>query len=191
MLALSELTLPAGRTPHDFLRTSEQGERGEVDRFQSVRPDVTVIDGERRELLVEFDDRLPQGAQAAKLERYDHFLTGWSTQLRRYGSGPPPLVVFVCRDRPRARQCARAADAVLAAARAYPGEYPASWQYPARESVLFVAERDVHEGLLGGWRPPALPPQVRADSGDPSAREPLLRAGEIGFGCAGDGGEAP
>jgi hypothetical protein len=179
MLALSELALPGGRTAHDFLSTIEEGKRVEVERFQSVRPDVTLIDRDRRELLVELDDRLAQGPRAAKLERYDHFLTGWSTQLRRYRSIPAPLVVFVCRDRPRARECARAADRVLTAARAYPGEYPASWDYQARERVLFVAERDVYQGLLCGWRPPALPPDVRAAAGDPNAREPLLRSGEI------------
>ena len=26
------------------------------------------------------------------------------------------------------------------------GEYPTEWPYPARESMFFVAERDVHEG---------------------------------------------
>jgi hypothetical protein len=181
MLALSELALPGGRTPHDFLRTVEEGRRVEVESFQSVRPDVTLVGGDHRELLVELDDRLPIGVRAAKLERYDHFLAGWSAQLRRYASIPAPLVVFVCRDRPRARECARAADRVLTAARAYPGEYPASWEYPARDRVLFVAERDVYQGLLGGWRPPALPPHVRAAAGDPGAREPLLRSGEIAF----------
>jgi len=181
MLALSELVLPGGRTAHDFLRTIDEDRRVDAERFQSVRPDITMIDGDRRELLVELDDRLAQGPRAAKLERYDHFLTGWSTQLRRYRSSPTPLVVFVCRDRPRARECARAADRILTAARAYPGEYPASWDYRARERVLFVAERDIYQGLLCGWRPPALPPDVRAGGGDPSAREPLLRSGEIKF----------
>lgn len=181
MLALSELTLPGGRTAHDFLHTAEDGTRLEVERFQSIRPDATLIDRERRELLVELDDRLPQGARAAKLERYEHFLTGWSTQLRRYSSTSTPTVVFVCRDRPRARECARAADRVLAAARAYPGEYPTAWDYQARERILFVAERDAYQGLLAGWRAPALPPGVRAADGDPAAREPLLRSAEIAF----------
>lgn len=181
MLALSELTLPGGRTAHDFLRTAEDGKRMEVEHFQSIRPDATLIDGERRELLIELDDRLPQGQRAAKLERYEHFLTGWSTQLRRYASISTPPVVFVCRDRSRARECARAADRVLTAARAYPGEYPAAWDYQARERILFVAERDAYQGLLCGWRAPELPPDVRVGAGDPRAREPLLRSGEISF----------
>ena len=181
MLALCELALPGGRTAHDFLRTGEDGTRVEVGRFQSIRPDATLIDGKRRELLIELDDRLPQDRRASKLERYEHFLTGWSTQLRRYSSDATPLVVFVCRDRPRARECARAADRVLTAARAYPGEYPAAWDYRARERVLFAAERDAYQGVLCGWAPPALPPDVRAGVGDPGAREPLLRSGEIAF----------
>jgi hypothetical protein len=181
MIELRELALPGGRTPHDFLRTSADGRRSEVERFQSVRPDMTALDGERRELLVELDDRLPQGAAAAKLERYDHFLSGWASQLRRYESIPLPLVVFVCRDRARARECARGADRVLTAARAYPGEYPAGWEYPGRQRILFAAESDVYAGQLCAWRPAALPPQVRAEGGDPSARAPLIQAGEIGF----------
>ncbi|HEU0251234.1 MAG TPA: replication-relaxation family protein [Solirubrobacteraceae bacterium] len=181
MLTLRELTLPGGRTAHDFLRTGEDGTRVEVERFQSIRPDATLIDGKRRELLIELDDRLPQGRRAAKLERYEHFLTGWSTQLRRYSSQATPLVVFVCRDRPRARECARAADRVLTAARAYPGEYPSAWDYRARERLLFVAERDAYQGVLCGWAPAALPPDVRASVGDLGARESLLRSGEIAF----------
>jgi protein involved in plasmid replication-relaxation len=186
MLALGELALPGGRTPHDFLRTDADGRRVEVERFQSVRPDVTIAAGERGErasrgeLLVELDDRLPQGARAAKLERYDHFLTGWSTQLRRYRDGALPQVLFVCRDRARARACARAADQVLTAARAYAGEYPSSWEYTARERIAFAAEPDVYAGVLCAWRTPTLPPDVRAAAGDPAAREPLLREVEIG-----------
>jgi hypothetical protein len=184
MLSPSELALPGGRTPHDFLRTLGDGRRVAVESFQSVRPDVTATDRDGRELLVELDDRLPQGARAPKLERYDHFLAGWSTALRRYASKPLPLVVFVCRDRPRARACARAADAVLTAARAYPGEYPASWEYPGREAIVFAAERDVHQGLLCAWRPPSLPPQVRADVDGSSGREPLLSETAISLGAA-------
>jgi hypothetical protein len=81
--------------------------------------------------------------------------------------------VFVCRDRARARECARRADTVLRACRAYAGEYPLDWEYPAREQVLFVAERDVHEGLLRAYGVPRLPPHVRvtAAHGDPRAGE--------------------
>lgn len=178
MLALSELRLAGGRTAHDFLRSASEHERIEVDRFQSVRPDVTVADGRGGELLVELDDRLPRGSRATKIERYDHFLTGWAPMLKRYAA-QLPLVVFVCRDRGRARECARAADGVLVAARAYAGEYPTSWQYPGRERILFAAERDVYTGSLSAWRVPALPPAVRAEQSGTGDREPLLRTIEI------------
>ncbi len=100
----------------------------------------------------------------------------------RYGRrlGVPPMVVFVCRDRARARECARRADAVLTACRAYAGEYPVDWEYPGREGIMFVAERDAHEGLLRGYGVPRLPPDVRcgAAHGDPRARESVAEPRE-------------
>ena len=113
-----------------------------------------------------------QPAWTAKLERYDHFLAGWSAHIPRYATGTGALVVFLCRDRPRAREAARRADHVLCACRAYAGEYPHNWEYLGR-SVLFACERDVHEGCLLGWSAPALPPDVRASlsGGEPSAAE--------------------
>jgi hypothetical protein len=123
--------------------------------------------------MVELDDRLPSGAGARKLERYDHFLTGWSAHLPRYGERHMAalLLVFVCRDRARARRCALLADAALRACRAYAGEHPADWDYTGRRSTLFVAERDVHDGVLVGYGTPELPPTVRAGpaDGDPAA----------------------
>jgi hypothetical protein len=183
MLALGDLCLPGGRTPHDFLRTVDKDHRVEVERFQSVRPDSSLRRKGQRELLIEFDDRLPEGAGAAKLERYDHFLAGWSSHIPRYSppKGDPPLVVFVCRDRSRARECARRADRVLTACRAYAGEYPHDWEYPGREGIMFAAERDVHEGQLYTWCVPRLPPEVRVmtTGGDPYARDPCVEKGEI------------
>jgi hypothetical protein len=125
------------------------------------------------DVIVELDDRVPRAGRSGKLERYDHFLAGWSVHTRRYGRRREavPLVVFVCRDRPRARDCARAADSMLRACRAYAGEYPVDWQYPGREQIVFAAERDMHEGLLHAYGVPRLPPQVRviAAQGDPGA----------------------
>jgi hypothetical protein len=183
MLTLSDLCLPGGRTPHDFMRTLENGSRIEVERFQSIRPDATLLRKKGPELLVEFDDRLPEGVAAAKLERYDHFLAGWSTNLGHYARAGSelPIVVFVCRDGSRARECARRADKVLSACRAYAGEYPRDWEYPGRGCLVFAAERDAHEGLLQGWRVPALPPEVRIATvgGDPRRREPLIEPCDI------------
>ena len=163
------LRLPGGRVPHDFLcgrGRSEQERlerRPEVEQFETVRPDALVrVAG--ADVLIELDDRVPSGANAAKLERYDHFLTGWSLHTRRYGERGEafPEVVFVCRDRARARECARAADHVLCAARAYAGEYPFDWDYSGRRHTSFVAERDMHEGRPLAYGVPDLPPHVRA-----------------------------
>jgi hypothetical protein len=205
-LGPSELRLPGGRTSHEFLATNEAGRRCEVERFETVRPHAIIVvprsalGGESRagemsaqtlvqapapavDVLVELDDRLPIDRGAAKLERYDHLLTGWSVCTKRYGrrSAATPKVVFVCRDRARARECARRADRVLTASRAYAGEYPADWEYPGRARVLFAAERDIHEGLLLAYAVPRLPPEVRVAvaHGDPHAREPQTRAVSI------------
>ncbi|MGA8365505.1 MAG: replication-relaxation family protein [Solirubrobacteraceae bacterium] len=200
-----DLSLPGGRAPHEFLCTDATGVRVPVERFETVRPDATIElpghtehigsgasmrrpEGETTrggaiDLLVELDDRLPTGRAAGKLERYDHLLAGWSVHTKRYGRrrGVRPLVVFVCRDRARARECTRRADAVLTACRAYAGEYPADWEYPGREGVIFVAERDVYEGRLRGYRVPRLPPEVRVSiaHGDPRARESAAQPGEL------------
>ncbi|MFI5037662.1 MAG: replication-relaxation family protein, partial [Solirubrobacterales bacterium] len=135
------------------------------------------------DVIVELDDRLPSGRSAAKIERYDHFLAGWSAHTVRYGRrlDAMPVVVFVCRDRGRARQCATRADVALSACRAYAGEYPFNWEYPGRERILFASERDVHEGLLCAYGVPRLPSQVRvtASRGDPRAGEALVERREI------------
>jgi hypothetical protein len=205
-LGPDDLTLPGGRVPHEFLRTEPTGRRVRIERFETVRPDVTIElpggVGERpdakleisagalavapsgtSDLLVELDDRLPTPRTAGKLERYDHLVSGWSAHTARYGRrlGVPPVVVFVCRDRARARECARRADAILTACRAYAGEYPADWEYPGRDGILFVAERDVHEGRLHGYGVPRLPPQVRVSvaHGDPRAHAPVAQPREL------------
>jgi hypothetical protein len=172
-LGPADLRLPGGRVAHDFLCV--EGERGEreVERFDAVRPDALI---ELREsavdLMIERDDRLATSRGAAKLLRYDHFLTGWSLHTRRYREREAtPFALFLCRGRDRARECARAADVVLRAARAYAGEYPFDWHYSGRERILFVAERDVHEGVLAAYGVPRLPPGVRIAGahGDPGA----------------------
>jgi hypothetical protein len=180
-IAPRDLRLPGGRTPHDFLRTDRSGQRVEVERFETIRPDAIVAVGAvekdlpATDVIVELDDRLAVAGAAGKLERYDHFLAGWSLAIPRYGrrAEAVPLVVFVCRDRARARDCARAADLILGACRAYAGEYPLDWEYPGRERILFVAERDIHDGLLCAQGVPRVPPEVRVSAahGDPRARE--------------------
>jgi DNA-binding transcriptional ArsR family regulator len=176
-LTPAQLCLPDGRVPHDFLRYDGADRLVEVDRFETVRPDAVVeLARTPLDVMVEFDDRPPSGAAVGKLQRYDHFLTGWSAHVRRYGerARAVPLVVFVCRDRSRARRCAELADAALVACRAYAGEYPSKWEYIGRSRTLFVAERDLHEGLVLAYGVPSLPPAVRmaARGGDPAASEP-------------------
>jgi hypothetical protein len=176
-LAPAQLRLPDGRVPHDFLRYDGADRLVEVERFETVRPDAVVeLAHAPLDVMVELDDRLPSGAAAAKLQRYDHFLTGWSAHVGRYGerAKAAPLVVFVCRDRSRARRCAELADAALVACRAYAGEYPSNWEYVGRSRTLFAAERDLHEGSVRAYGVPSLPPGVRmtARGGDPAACEP-------------------
>ncbi len=107
-------------------------------------------------------------------------LSGWGAQTRRYGRelGRLPLVVFLCRDMARARDCVRCVDTVLVACQAYAGEYPSEWLYLGRRQVVYAAERDVHEGRLRALGVPPLPPDVRVDAagGDPTARacEPVV-----------------
>jgi Replication-relaxation len=145
--------------------------------------DATIQSTPAVDVIVELDDRLPVGRSASKLERYDHFLAGWSAHTSRYGRRleAVPVVVFVCRDRSRARECTRRADSALKACRAYAGEYPFDWQYPGRESILFASERDMHEGLLRAYGVPRLPPEVRvtAAHGDPRAGVATVEPREI------------
>jgi hypothetical protein len=195
-------------TPHDFIRTDAAGEKMEADRFETLRPDALVeirgcaplpgepsppssSGGEAVDVLVELDDRLARGGGAvAKLERYDHFLAGWAAHTRRYGRRREarPLVVFVCRDRARARACVRAADSVLRACRAYAGEYPVNWEYPGRTQIVFASERDMHEGLVDCYGVPRLPPAVRvaAAEGDPGAAEARAERREMLGLCSGE-----
>jgi hypothetical protein len=188
-----ELRLPGGRVAHDFLLAGPDGARSEVERFETIRPNaiLSIPAGDRHggneaaaagtDLLIELDDRLAVGPGRAKLERYDHFLAGWSLHTRRYGKRQEasPIVVFLCRDRGRAREMARHADPLLCSARAYAGEYPHDWEYPGREAIVFACERDAHDHVLLGYGVAALPPQVRvaAAGGDPAAgeAEPTLR----------------
>jgi predicted transcriptional regulator len=188
-LTLRDLRLPGGRTPHGFLYTDARGQRVELERFETVRPDAIVElrapahSGVATDVIVELDDRPVVGRAARKLERYDHFLAGWSLHTSRYGTRAQavPLVVFVCRDRTRARECARRADSALSACRAYAGEYPLDWEYPGRERILFAAERDMHEGFVCAYGVPRVPPEVRVQAahGDPRAGETTVELRQL------------
>lgn len=195
----AELQLPGGRTPHGFQRSTGSGKDAELRSFETVRPALRLetnprLDDESpqtSDVLVELDDRRGTAAWEAKLQRYDHFLTGWSMHMPRYAPRrDAPLVVFVCRDRSRARECARRADGLVLASRAYAGEHPAQWQYTGRLQILFAAERDVHEGQLGAYALASVPPAVRADAGQPQTMAPNIAVRPIIAGHLGRGSEA-
>jgi Replication-relaxation len=181
------LRLSGGRMPHDFSRTDADGARVEVARFETLRPRATIClpagAGRGVDVLVELDDRVSGAGVVGKLERYDHFLAGWSAHTRRYGDRgeASPMVVFLCRDRSRARDGARNADGILRACRAYAGEYPFDWEYPARGRVLFACERDMHASQSEAYGVPRLPPEVRvsAAGGDPRAGEATAEPARI------------
>jgi hypothetical protein len=171
----SDIKLPGGRTPHGFLRTDLHRRRVEVERFRAVEPDATIEvrlqTGQARwhtDVFVELDRTFKPSKNIDKFERYDHMLAGWYLHKDRYAKflPDPPLVVFICRDQANAKEFCRAADPVVTAALAYGGEYPAEWPYPAREQMLFVAERDIHDARFVGYALPALPPEVRVEQAD-------------------------
>ncbi len=173
-----ELRLPGGRTPHEFLRPpTTPGTRArwsDSRRCVPTRPSRSRGSGQharRRRprrgrrthtrLAASPSSRCGRARRARRSPAQPAARRrSWSatTICSRAGACTPnamasrplatPLVVFVCRDRARARECARSADRVLTACRAYAGEYPADWEYPGRAGVLFAAERDIHEGSL-------------------------------------------
>jgi Replication-relaxation len=196
----AHLRLPDGRAPHNFLRAEPDGSLVEVERFETVRPSLRLeLAGARSasgsgggDLLVELDDRCAALAWQAKLARYEHFLAGWSLHTHRYGrQGVIPSVVFICRDRSRARECARQADGRLLASRAYAGEQPERWEHTGRQRIVFVAERDAHEGLLDGYAVPSSPPRLRAGADAAGSHEQLLETRSIARLLDCDAGETP
>ena len=168
----------AGGVAHEFLRTAADGTRTEAERFETLRPHA-IVEADGFDVLIELERR-PAGAVAAKLERYDHFLSGWCLHTRRYGTrrDADPHVVFVCRDAAHARALARSADRVLCASRAYAGEYPDRWQYPGRARIVFAAEADIHRAIAAAYGVPHLPPDARvaARGGDPRAGAAAIQA---------------
>jgi hypothetical protein len=170
-----DLRLPGGRNPHGFLRTDRGRRRVAVEEFAAIEPDLTIELRLREggqivvtDLFVELDRTFKPAKNVDKFERYDHMISGWCTLKDRYAKHctAPPLVVFVCRDQANAKEFCRAADPVVTAGHAYGGEYPSEWDYPGRERMVFVAERDVHESRMAGYTLPSLPPDVRVVAAD-------------------------
>jgi Replication-relaxation len=166
--------------PRDFLVSRRDGSRAPVERFAAVRPDAVVNlrargegPGERGgDVLVVAE----AGQPPAQLEAYDHLMSGWWRSVARYRrAGRPPAVVFICADEAEALARAAAADAVLTACLAEIGVGPQQWQRPGREGIHFVAEVDLHHGLLDAWRVPALPPALRAAGACQPLRVPFAQ----------------
>lgn len=158
---------------HSFKSTDGNGRLVTADAFRSITPDAAAelqLPGRgnrRQELLVEVDLTERPSKQRGKFERFDHFLTGWWTELDRYRTHMGlPIVVFVAANQEQVLQFLAAADEALIARLAIPGTPTSTWRYPARERILFVAEADVHEGNLDGLRVPALPIDVREQLSD-------------------------
>jgi hypothetical protein len=165
-----DLRLPGGRNAHGFLRTDRGRHRVAVEEFAAIEPDLTIELRFREggqivvtDLFVELDRTFKPAKNIDKFERYDHMISGWCALKDRHAKHctVPPLVVFVCRDQANAKEFCRAADPVVTAGHAYGGEYASEWDYPGRERMVFVAERDVHDGHTAGYTLPSLPPEVR------------------------------
>lgn len=161
-----------------------------LDRYQRVRdlkarafgqvwPDATVTlalpESERRfDLLFELDRTNRPNRNFQKFVRYDALITAWWRKVPHYQEmGEPPAAVFVCSDETHALSFMRAADRQVTGRLASPGTPEASWLYPGRERMLFVAERDIHEGNFRAWKLQTEPAGV-TDSTEPAVRQVCL-----------------
>lgn len=154
-----ELREAQGRVPGNALIDGLR-----LERFRPVMPDATLRlwfeDPERDyELLVELDRTRRPVKNLDKLRRYDALLAGWWWLAERYRDAEEaPAVVFVCTDEQQALSLMAAADREVTGAHLRPGDPPERWYFPLRERMLFVAERDVHDGDGRAWRLPTRPP---------------------------------
>ena len=152
-----ELRLPGGRTPHGFLRTDRGRRRVAVEEFAAIEPDLTIELRLREaeqivvtDLFVELDRTFKPAKNIDKFERYDHMISGWCTLKDRYAKHctPLPWSSSSAATRPTPRSSAAPPIRSSPPAHAYGGEYASEWDYPGRERMVFVAERDVHDGAL-------------------------------------------
>jgi hypothetical protein len=133
------------------------------EQFERVWPDATVTmdmprAGRTFDLMIELDRTDRPAKNFDKFRRYDALITSWWRRVERYRRmGEQPAAVFVCTDEAHAFAFMRAADREVTGRVARPGTAEQSWPYPGRERMLFVAERDVHEGSLRAWKLPAEP----------------------------------
>ena len=155
--------------------------RATVEQFAAIEPNATVElrvrDSSRIDvfdLFVELDRTFRPTKNIDKFERYDHMISGWCNLKHRYAKAlrlASPGRVRVPRPGERQGGLPRGGP------RGDRGSC-LRWRvrervdYPGRERMFFVAERDIHEGRLVGYALPAHPPQVRSAVADyQSARE--------------------
>jgi hypothetical protein len=128
-----------------------------------VRPDAvleiaTGESGKPRTFLVEFDRTQRIDKNYGKFRRYDAFLNSWWPSTAFGSSAHPPYVLFVCADEGVREQFLTVADQELTGRLSRPGAPPDEDEYVGRRRVLFVTERDAHDGSLDALRLPARPP---------------------------------
>jgi hypothetical protein len=134
--------------------------------FGQVWPDATVTfevpeHARTFDLLFELDRTRRPGRNFRKFLRYDALITAWWRHVPRYKAmGEPPAAVFICADEAHAMSFMQAADRHVTGRLALPGTPETSWPHPGRERMLFVAERDIHEGSQRAWKLPREPPHL-------------------------------
>jgi hypothetical protein len=135
--------------------------------------------GRRFDLMVELDRTQRPTKNFDKFRRYDGLITGWWRRVERYRKlGESPAAVFVCTDEDHVLAFARAADREVTGRLGRPGTAEQSWPYPGRERMLFVSERDVHEGSLRAWKLSAEPSVTHRDLELREVRLPARRRGD-------------
>lgn len=166
-----------GEFLHSFRSRDGAGGYVTTERFATITPDAAIelqpagAGRRRQELLIEVDRTERPSKQHTKFARYDHFLTGWWRLLDRYSKHMGvPNVVFVCAGEAQVLQFLAAADEILTARIAIPGQPASTWQYPARDRIWFVSEPDIHSGDFTGLRAPSLPIDVREQLSDGTRR---------------------
>jgi hypothetical protein len=110
------------------------------------------------------------GYDETRARRYDLLVSGWFRMVERYTMlGLPPVVVFVCEDERQQLTALKTADRVVTTRVAEAGVPESEWAAPGRRQLLWVVERDVHDGRLHALALPLQPPDVRVRLEGPGA----------------------
>jgi hypothetical protein len=156
-----------------------------AEEFGRVWPDATVTmdmpkSGRRFDLMIELDRTAKPTKNFDKFERYDGLLTGWWRTVERYRRmREAPAVIFICTDEFSLANFMHAADRQMTGRLAQPGTPEHNWPYPGRKRVLFVAERDIHEGNPRAWKLPLKPTVGRGKFEAREVRLPGARRGGL------------